>query len=295
MRILITGGSGQVGWELVRAMSMLGEALSPGRNALDLAQPGRVRAWLDDNRPDLIVNPGAYTAVDKAEEEQDTAFAVNRDTPAEMAAWCAAHDVPLVHYSTDYVYPGTGEQAYDEGDPTGPTNVYGRSKLAGEEAIRASNCAHLILRTSWVYGARGKNFLNTMLRLADTMPQLRVVDDQIGAPTPARLIAETTMAMLARRGMTREALTDVTGTYHLVAAGEVSWHGFAEAIMRARETITGKAAPEVRAIPTSEFPTPASRPANSRMSVARIEQTFGLHMPDWHAAMDLVLADRLAA
>ena len=295
MKILITGSSGQVGWELERAVAMLGQTLCPRRDSLDLARPGGVRAWLDAHRPDLILNPGAYTAVDKAEEEHDAAFAVNRDTPAEMAAWCATNDVPLVHYSTDYVYPGSGERAYEEDDPTGPTNVYGRSKLEGEDAIRASGCSHLIFRTSWVYGARGKNFLNTMLRLAETMPQLRVVDDQFGAPTPARLIAETTAAILARQGMETAVIAPVSGTYHLVAAGAVSWHGFAEAIMQARHAITGKEPPLVKSIPTSEFPTPASRPANSRMSLGRLEQTFGLTMPDWQTAMNLVLAERLSA
>ncbi|MEZ5653656.1 MAG: dTDP-4-dehydrorhamnose reductase [Burkholderiaceae bacterium] len=295
MRILITGTSGQVGWELARGICVLGEPLTPRRDALDLASADAVAAWLDEHRPDLIVNPAAYTAVDKAEEEQAAAYAINRDAPAAMAAWCATNDVALVHYSTDYVYPGHGEQPYDEADPTGPTNVYGQSKLAGEEAIRASGCTHLILRTSWVYGARGKNFLNTMLRLAETMPQLRVVSDQVGAPTPARLIAETTLAMLARRGMTTDALAPVTGTYHLVASGEVSWHGFAQAIMDARREITGKSSPEVRAITTAEFPTPASRPANSRMSVAKLEKAFDLRMPDWRESLAHVMAQRLEA
>ncbi|MEZ5659113.1 MAG: dTDP-4-dehydrorhamnose reductase [Burkholderiaceae bacterium] len=294
MRILITGTNGQVGWELERALPMLGQPMCPRRDELDLSRPDQVRAWLDSHRPDLIVNPAAYTAVDKAEEERDLAYTINRDTPAAMAGWCAANQVAMVHYSTDYVYPGTGEQAYDEDAPTGPTNVYGASKLAGEDAIRASGCIHLIFRTSWVYGARGKNFLITMLRLAETMPQLRVVADQVGAPTPARLIAETTMAVLARRGMRVPDLSPVSGTYHLVAAGEVSWHGFAQAIMRARQELTGKAAPEVKAIATSEFPTPASRPANSRLSVTRIEQTFGLQMPGWQECLDQVIADRLA-
>lgn len=295
MRILITGSSGQVGWELARCLAVLGDVVCPRRDALDLADPAGVTAWLDAHRPDIVINPGAYTAVDKAEQEQTLARAVNRDAPAAMAAWCASHGKALVHYSTDYVYPGTGESPYREDDPTGPCNVYGQSKLAGEEAIRSSGCSHLILRTSWVYAARGKNFLNTMLRLAETMPQLRVVDDQVGAPTPARLIADATMAILARRGLRAGDLAPVTGTYHLVAAGAVSWHGFAQAIMQARSAITGKPAPEVVAITTAQFPTPASRPANSRLSLDRIEQTFGLRLPDWQQALDLVIADRLEA
>lgn len=293
MRILLTGTSGQLGWELRRSLALLGELITPGRGQFDLADVGSIRSHLDQIRPDLIVNPGAYTAVDKAETEQAGAFAVNAEAPGEMARWCAAHGRRLVHYSTDYVFNGGGTTAFVEGDPTGPVNVYGQSKLAGEQAIQASGCEHLILRTSWVYAARGSNFLNTMLRVAASRPELRVVDDQIGAPTPARMLADATTIALTRIGAMRPMDSHLAGVFHVAPAGFTSWHGFAMAIMALRTELEGSEAPRVLAIPTTEYPTPASRPLNSRLDCTRFAQAFGVTFPHWQDLLRHVMNDRL--
>lgn len=292
MRILITGVTGQLGWELTRSLSVQGELLTPDRSSLDLSRPSGIARWLDQHKPDLIVNPAAFTAVDLAEEQTDVAMAVNRDAPAEMAAWCRKHSIGLVHYSTDYVFNGKGDKPFVETDPTGPTNRYGESKLAGEQAIADSDCAHWIFRTSWVYSARGKNFLNTMLRLARTHPELKVVDDQVGSPTPARLLADATAAALARQGTAASEWLAASGVYHVAPRGHVSWHGFAQAIMAGSERLSGEPSPPVRAIPTSEFPTPAPRPLNSRLDVSRFESAFRLTLPGWEQGLANTLADR---
>jgi dTDP-4-dehydrorhamnose reductase len=283
-RILLTGIGGQVGWELARSLQPLGEVVALDRAGFDLADPDRMRAVLRDLKPAWIVNPAAHTAVDKAESEVALATAINATAPGILAEEAKRLDALLVHYSTDYVFDGGKPTPYVETDPTCPTNIYGQTKLAGEEAIRASGCRHLILRTSWVYGMRGANFLRTMLRLAQERDELRVVADQIGAPTWSRMIAETTALMLGRH-------RDQTGTYHFVAGGETSWHGFAEAIV-ARGHALGLMAktPVVHRITSAEFPTPARRPANSRLDCGRLREDFGLSQPDWRTQLELCLA-----
>ena len=267
MRILLTGGNGQVGWELQGALAPLGEVTALGRAELDLRDAGRMRDAVRTAKPDVVVNAAAYTAVDKAEAERDLAFAVNAVAPGILAEEAKRAGALLVHYSTDYVFDGTKGSPYTEADPTCPINVYGESKLAGEKAIQGSDCRFLILRTSWVYGPRGSNFMLTMLRLARERPELRVVDDQIGAPTSSLAIARAT-AQLLRPG--------AGGLYHLSAAGEVTWCGFARAIL-ARAGI----ATPVRAIRTEDYPTPARRPRNSRLDCSRLRKDFDVALAPW--------------
>ncbi len=298
MTTLVFGGNGQVGQELLRALAPLGEVrattrtgtLPDGRDALqvDFADADAVVRVLDAVRPDRVVNAAAYTAVDKAETDVHAAQAANATTPGAIARWCALHNVPLVHYSTDYVFDGTGTRPYLPDDPTAPLGVYGASKLAGEQAIRAAGGRHLILRTAWVYAAHGHNFLRTMLRVGAERDVLRVVADQIGTPTPAALIADVTAQIL-------DAENHSSGTWHLTANGETSWHGFAEAIFEgavARGLIAR--APRVEAITTADYPTPARRPAYSRLDTTTLEQCFGITLPLWDVALGGVL-DRMAA
>ena len=293
MRILITGTSGQLGRELKRGLAVLGIPICPDRKAFDLARPDSLASYLDAEQPDLIINPAAYTAVDKAETEVDVCTAINADSPGVIAQWCRRQQVAMLHFSTDYVYPGSGSAPFGENDATGPVNTYGRSKLAGEQAVLDSGAAALIFRTSWVYDAIGKNFLTTMLRLAETMPALRVVDDQIGAPTHARALADACLAILSRIGTSAEALTPVAGVYNLANSGEVSWHGFAQTIMRLRSELTGQPSPPVNAITTAEFPTPAARPANSRLGMDKVYTRLGVAMPHWEISLAHAMADRL--
>ena len=298
MTSLVFGGNGQVGQELLRALASLGDVeattrsgtLPDGRTCLqaDFGDLEAVRAVLDAVRPVRVVNAAAYTAVDKAETEADAARAANAETPGAIARWCAAHDVPLVHYSTDYVFDGSGSRPYRPDDATAPLGVYGASKLAGEEAIRVAGGRHLIFRTAWVYAAHGQNFLRTMLRVGAERDVLRVVADQIGTPTPAALIADVTAQIL-------RADDPRSGTWHLTATGETSWHGFAQAIFDgavARGLIAR--APTVEAITTADYPTPAQRPAYSRLDVTTLEHDFGIALPTWQAGLDGVL-DTLGA
>jgi dTDP-4-dehydrorhamnose reductase len=283
-RILLTGIGGQVGWELARTLQPLGEVVALDRAGFDLADPDRMRAVLRELRPALIVNPAAHTAVDKAESEVALATAINATAPGILAEEAKRLGALLVHYSTDYVFDGSKPMPYVETDPTCPINIYGQTKLAGEEAIRASGCRHLILRTSWVYGMRGANFLRTMLRLAKERDELRVVADQFGAPTWSRMIAETTALMLARH-------RDQEGIYHFVAGGETSWHGFAEAIVAQGHALgLLEKMPSVHRITSADFPTPARRPANSRLDCGRLKNDFGLSQPDWRIQLGLCLA-----
>jgi dTDP-4-dehydrorhamnose reductase len=288
LTILITGANGQVGWELQRTLAALGEVVAPGRDVLDLSKPETLRAAVLAVRPRWIVNAAAYTAVDKAEAERDLAFAVNAEAPRVLAEVAAEIGASLVHFSTDYVFDGAGDQPFDEAAAVGALNVYGASKAAGEAAIRASQARHLILRTSWVYGQRGANFLLTMQRLMQERAELRIVDDQIGAPTWSRHIAEATALVWAQmaspaRGADRP---EPWGTYHLTNAGETSWLGFAEAI-RGHLVRHGDADALARlmAIPTSAYPTAAQRPLNSRLSNAKMARVFGLRLPDWRVAL----------
>lgn len=289
MRILLTGINGQVGRELQRALQPLGEVVACDRSTLDLADPDGLRTTLREIKPALIVNPAAYTAVDQAESEPGLAQAINGSAPGILAEEAKRLDALLVHYSTDYVFDGAKSTPYVEYDPTAPLGAYGRSKLDGEQAIAASGCRYLIFRTCWVYGARGRNFLSTMLRLAKERDELRVVDDQFGTPTWSRMIAETSALALARH-------TRQEGIYHLAAAGETSWHGFATAIV-AEANARGilDRAPPVRRIASADFPTPTRRPANSRLDCSRLHDEFGLRLPDWEEQLRLCLDEMSAS
>ncbi|WP_379653909.1 dTDP-4-dehydrorhamnose reductase [Pseudoxanthomonas sp. UC19_8] len=295
MTLLLLGANGQVGRELRRALAPLGEVVCTTRSGTledgaacevaDFDRPESLPALLDRLAPTVVVNAAAYTAVDKAEEDRDAAFRANAESPGALARWCAAHGVPLVHYSTDYVFDGQGTAPYAVDAPTAPLGVYGASKLAGEEAVRAAGGQHLIFRTAWVYASHGKNFLLTMLRVGAQRDELRVVADQIGTPTSAALIADVT-AQVLRQG------TEASGTWHLTAAGQTSWHGFAEAIF-ARAVAAGllPLAPQVVAIPTSEYPTPARRPAYSCLDTTTLRRDFGIDLPAWETALDSVVAE----
>ena len=284
MRILLTGVNGQVGWELRRTLAPLGEVIAADRSVLDLADTAAIRRRVAALAPDLIVNPAAYTAVDQAESEPERAHAINAAAPGELAA-CG---VPLLHFSTDYVFDGTKTGAYTEGDTPNPLGVYGASKRAGEQAIERAGNPHLILRTSWVYGRRGRNFLLTMQRLARERDTLAVVDDQFGAPTWSRQIAEAT-ALVAARWLDRCDLAAISGVYHLSCGGRTSWHGFTAAIL-AQMAAHGEARlARLTAIPTSGYPTPATRPANSHLDCTKLAETFGVRLPHWEAALALCL------
>jgi len=289
MRILLTGTSGQVGGALLPLLSGEHTVLSPQRAVFDLSQPETISATLDRLAPDLIVNPAAYTAVDRAEDEPELALRVNAAAPAAMAGWAANRNVPLIHFSTDYVFDGSGDAPWREEDACAPLSSYGRSKLEGERAIRASCAPHLIIRTSWVYAATGSNFLRTMARLARERDELRVVADQFGAPTAAPSIAEATSHIINRRSSTNDLASDFAvakGLVHLANAGTTTWHGFATTIVEGLK-LRGQAvkAVTVQAIETRDFPTKAVRPTNSRLDSSRLRQVFGISMPGWDQAL----------
>lgn len=290
-RILITGKNGQVGHELQRALAPLGEIIAVDRQQLDLAKPDSILTQLAKLQPDVIVNPAAYTAVDKAESESELACAVNAVAPGILAQWADVHGALLVHYSTDYVFNGAGNKPWREDDAADPQSAYGLSKWRGEQAIRAATQRHLILRTSWVFGAHGANFLKTMLRLAAERTELKVVADQIGAPTSAALIADTTARLIERYLADNQRFP--FGTYHLAAAGEISWHGYAQYLIgKARQlgfplTLSPEA---VLGIPTEAYPLPAKRPANSRLDCGKLRSAFGLTLPDWRDGVKQTLA-----
>lgn len=289
--ILLTGINGQVGFELERSLQGLGTVVALDRDGLDLSRLDLVREVVRTVKPDLIVNPAAYTAVDQAETDVAVATRLNAEAPAVLASEAKRIGAAVIHYSTDYVFAGTKQGPYVEDDPVDPQNVYGRTKLAGEQAIVASGCAHLIFRTSWVYGSRGKNFLRTMLRLGAERAELSVVADQVGAPSWSDTIATLSADVVAQAIGTGLAGWDEwwhthSGVFHLTASGATSWHGFAEAIFSLSNL---QAKPIVRPIPASAYPTPASRPANSRMSNAKLAEHFGLCAPDWHAALKLCM------
>ncbi len=294
MKLLVLGKNGQVGWELRRSLAPLGEVIALGSGSEgdlcgDLSQFDALRATIRAIRPDVIVNAGAYTAVDKAESEPERAMAINGIAPGVLAEEAARLDAWLVHYSTDYVFDGSGCAPWREADVTAPLNTYGRTKLAGEQAIQAAWRKHLIFRTSWVYGEHGNNFIKTMLRLAQERDSLNVIDDQIGAPTGADLIADVTASAI------RKALQDdtVAGLYHLAGAGETSWFGYARHVLeQARERgVALRVQPEqIGAIPTSAYPTPAQRPGNSRLDTSKLRATFGVELPEWRDSVTSVLA-----
>jgi len=304
MKILLLGAGGQVGFELMRALGPLGalsaatrDGMLPGGARCRVADLGAgataLRALLDEDAPDVIVNAAAYTAVDRAEDEAALAQAVNAPALDTLGRGAAAHGAAVIHYSTDYVFDGSGARAWREDDTPAPRGVYAASKLAGEQALRASGAPHLILRTAWVYAARGHNFLRTMLRLAGERDTLRVVNDQFGTPTPARLIANATAAMLARMTPRGGFAGDAAwGTYHLTASGHTSWHGFAEALLQAAQRaglITRM--PAVLAIATTDYPTRAQRPAWSVLDCTRVQDVFALRLPDWQTALDAVIGE----
>jgi len=307
-RILLTGKNGQVGAELEALLPRLGEVAAFDRHELDLSNPDHIRRAIHDVQPTVIVNAAAYTSVDQAEKEEKQAYIINVDAPALMAEEAKKIGAALVHYSTDYVFDGSRNLPYGETDQPNPINVYGKTKLAGEEAIRAVGLPHLILRTAWVYGTRGRNFLFTILRLATEREELRVVCDQFGAPTWSREIAKATgsvLVQLSQQG--QDAISKFSGLYHLTAAGKTSWFEFAKAILeRASRTPPGVAwfvaatgghpfvVRRITPIATQEYPTPARRPAFSVLSNYCLKQTFGLELPDWRAQLDSAFADKQA-
>lgn len=300
MTTLVFGANGQVGTELMRALAVDGVVRASTRSGqlpegsacetADFDAPETLTALLDRIKPSYVVNAAAYTAVDRAEQERERAIRANATAPGVIAAWCASNNVPLVHYSTDYVFDGQGTAPYREDAQTSPLGVYGQTKLAGEQAIRATGTQHLILRTAWVYASHGANFLRTMLRLGAERDALRVVADQIGTPTPAALIADVTAQLL------RQYTPGTAGTWHLTAAGQTTWHSFAEAIFA--EAISAgllERAPRVVPITTADYPTPARRPAYSRLSIDKLQSDFGIQLPEWRIGLQGVIAELSAA
>lgn len=296
MRILLLGKNGQVGWELQRSLAPLGELIALDRHSTDycgdLSQPDAIAQTVKTLKPTVIVNAAAYTAVDKAETETELAYTINAKAPEALAQAAKQIGAWLVHYSTDYVFNGSGNQAWQETDAVAPLSVYGQSKLAGEQAIQAAEGLHLIFRTSWVYAARGNNFAKTMLRLAKERDQLSVINDQIGAPTGAELLADVT-AHAIRSGLKQPELS---GLYHLAAAGETSWYNYARYVLdyaRQRGIELKTAENAISAIPTSAYPTPAQRPLNSRLNIEKLQNQFDLKLPDWQLGVERMLAEVL--
>lgn len=294
MKILLLGPNGQVGWELQRSLAPLGEVTALGRNGMglcgDLTQPEALLASVRALQPDVIVNAAAYTAVDRAESEPEVARQVNAVIPGLLAHEARQSGAWLVHYSTDYVFDGSGTLPQDEMAKTGPLNVYGQTKLEGEQRIAESGCRHLVFRTSWVYAARGGNFAKTMLRLASEREQMKVINDQTGAPTGAELLADVTAHAL-RVACIRP---DVSGLYHCTASGATNWHEYAMFVLECARA-AGKTfkVRDVIAVPTTEYPTPATRPLNSRLNTLRLRETFGLELPDWTSGVSRMLQEIL--
>ena len=287
---LLTGATGQLGWELRRTLAPLGPVIAPARDELDLADANGIRTAVRRHRPLVIVNAGAYTAVDRAEAEPELAHSINATAPGLLAEEAARLGALLVHFSTDYVFDGSAERPYREADRPNPLNVYGRSKLAGERAIEEVGGKHLIFRTSWIYGMRGSNFLRSMLRLAREREEMRVVDDQIGAPTWSRMIAGATALVLAQvAGAEWELPPAGRGVYHLTAGGETSWYDFARAILERDPAREEQRCRTVRPIPTSEYPTPAARPRFSVLDNQRIAKRFGIRLPHWRTQLELAM------
>ncbi|RKZ94147.1 MAG: dTDP-4-dehydrorhamnose reductase [Gammaproteobacteria bacterium] len=289
MKILLVGKNGQVGFELQRSLACLGNITATDRNTLDLTDDDSIRSVIQALKPNLIVNAAAYTAVDKAETEQDLAMQINANAPKVIAEQAKQLDIPFIHYSTDYVFNGQNDKPWTEQDQTDPISVYGHTKLLGEQAIIDSGVAHLIFRTSWVYGNRGNNFLLTMKRLATERDELSVVNDQIGAPTWSRHIADVTANIIAQAKATKDVTQFIqqhAGIYNLSGAGETSWHSFAKAIFELLEQ-QGEQVAKLNAIPTSAYPTPAQRPLYSCLDNQKLHQTFDIKLPDWQISLDL--------
>ena len=294
MKILLFGKNGQVGWELNRSLQPLGEVIALGRDEADFSSPETLRDVVRKISPDVIVNAVAYTAVDKAEED-DLAAVINGVVPGLLAEEAQRINALLVHYSTDYVFDGTKKEPYVETDRPNPVNAYGRSKLAGEQAVQSSGCDYLIFRTSWVYTTRGHNFLLTILKLAKERDELSIVADQIGSPTSARLIADTTSHCVHQAITEKQAGVFVSDLYHLTASASTSWHGFAKEIVHAvnKKFDLKLKAKDIKAIPTTDYRTPAQRPMNSQLSLVKLEQEFNVKMPNWHQALSLCLEEIL--
>jgi dTDP-4-dehydrorhamnose reductase len=286
-RILLIGKVGQVGWELRRTLAPIAQVVCVDFPEIDLTSGDSIRQWVAQAKPGIVINAAAYTAVDKAESEQDRAMKINGVAPGILAEEAKKSGALLVHYSTDYVFDGTKTEPYVETDAPNPLGTYGRTKLAGDEAVRAIDGLHLIFRLCWVYGARGQNFMLTMMRLARERQKLRVVTDQVGCPTWSRMIAEAT-AQAVRQCAAAGDFGAFSGTYHLAASGSTSWHGFARSIVDLMP-VEGKKCSQVEAISTSEYPTPTRRPAYSVLGCDKLERTFGLRLPDWEESLKQVL------
>lgn len=297
-RILLTGATGQVGGQLLETLKSLGEVVAPARSAMDLANATSVQAMIRSVRPRWIVNPGAYTAVDRAESEPELAYEVNAEAVRIMGLEARAIGAGVIHFSTDYVFDGLATKPYVETDATGPLSVYGASKLAGERALAESGAGHMVFRTSWVYGAQGKNFLLTILKLARERSTLRVVADQYGAPTWSRDLARMTAHVIgeceaaARGRELSDVLADVGGIYHAAGGGETTWYGFAVEAIRLQRELEEVPLAEIEPITTADYPTEAKRPANSRMNCSRLAEQFGWKMMDWHDSLREVLVEQ---
>ena len=296
MKILLLGKNGQVGWELQRSLAPLGELLALDRNSTshcgDLSNLEGLADTVRVFRPDVVVNAAAYTAVDKAESDQSTANLINALAPEVLARACAAIGAYLVHFSTDYVFDGAGQKPWLESDATGPLNVYGHSKLAGEKGIAKQGAKHVIFRTSWVYGTEGGNFAKTMLRLAQEREKMAVINDQFGAPTGAALLADIT-ALCLQRVQPEQHEPYLSGIYHLAAAGETTWHAYAKYVLQQAQSLKPSlkyTVKEVAAVATTEFPTPAARPLNSRLNCSQLENALQLKLPAWQTGVDAMLA-----
>lgn len=294
MKILLLGANGQVGWELQRSLAPLGQINACDHHALDLGNFERLLAYTRDYRPEIIVNAAAYTAVDKAETEKDKAYRINAEAVALLADEAKLLNAWLIHYSTDYVFDGTKSNAYLETDETNPQSVYGKTKLQGEEAIKESECNHVIFRTSWIFAARGANFVKTMIRLAREQKELKVVSDQIGVPTSAELIADLTALCLYQITCKKNSAPDATGIYHLTPEGKTSWHEFAQFVITEslRLGATFLAGPDnVVPIRTSEYPLPAKRPSNSILDAQKLRNTFSVYMPPWQTHVKRLITE----
>jgi dTDP-4-dehydrorhamnose reductase len=287
MRIMVTGVTGQVGGAILKVLGSSSSIIAAGRGQLDLAQPDKIDGALTRMAPELIINPAGYTAVDRAEDETATAFRVNAEAPGAIARWTAARGVPLIHLSTDYVFDGAGNRPWREDDPPQPLSAYGASKLAGEQAIRAAGGPHLIIRTSWVYAAKGTNFLRAIARLAKERSELRIVADQFGAPTSAKLIADVVASMLRPNAAAlADRFTASGGLINVAASGETTWHGFAVAIVQGLKARGVRLSVEnIVPIATADYPTKARRPGNSRFDLTRLNELFQITPPQWHAAL----------
>lgn len=294
MKILVTGKNGQVGHELMKTLAPLGKVTGVDVKECDLSQSAAIEALLDRVEPDIIVNPAAYTAVDKAESEPTIAHAVNAQAPKILARYAARHNIPIIHFSTDYVFDGSKVEPYIEDDEVNPKSVYGKTKWLGEDAVRKMAAKHIIIRTSWVFGAHGVNFLKTMLKLAQERDKLSVVSDQFGAPTSACMLAEAVAQII--KELSEPGSYRKYGTYHVAATGETSWHGYAQVVVEKANKlglVTKISAKEIKPITTKEYPMPAVRPANSRLDTTKVRTVFSVRLPKWQDEVERVLKELL--